>query len=345
MKIKRVNEILENTKEWIRYPDRFSFGDIALDLYDLHRLHNKNYKKYSVGKLNDWRQIPLMPSSQFSKRKVQLNNFLGSVPSNEVEFISRGTKPKHHVLRDTEYLRTSIFNNFSYNIMNIDGLPSNRLVYLNNKKPNSLLSYIFEYLSTLYDFRGIYEYVDPRDTLAVEQFVNSTNTTQYEPLIIIGTPNAFYDFKLTIDSLSSNPVINTTSGVPTIIQFDDYIELSRMDLTLYELNEWLTKFFHTTTNDVIQVYYSTELSSQLFRWGDNPSYLIPHTASVRIVNPDTGEVLKSGVEGNLAFIDTANVWSCPFVVTDDLGVMYNNNNVVQITRKSDEVLKIGINPK
>src|ERR1700691_1463650 len=114
MKIDKINNILNNTKEYIKNPQNFSFNDIALDLYDLHRLHNKNYKKYSIGKLDDWHKIPLVPSYEFSKRKIQLNNFSGYVPSNEIEFISQSNKPKHHVLRDTEFLRTSITNNFSF---------------------------------------------------------------------------------------------------------------------------------------------------------------------------------------------------------------------------------------
>ncbi len=345
MRIQKVNTILNNTKEWIKYPYRFSFEKIALDLYDLHRLHNKNYRKYSIGKLDDWRKIPLAPASQFSKRKMQLSETLGVLPVNSMEFISKGEKPKHHLLRDTEFLRASIYNNFSYNILNIDGIPSNRMVFIDNKKSNSILSYMYEYLSTLYDFRGVYEYLNPLDPVAVKEFMESTSDQQLEPLIIIGTPNLFYDLKLTVDTLDVNSIVNTSAGVPTIIQFGDYIELSKMDLTLYELNDWLTKFFHTSLNDIIQVYYSTELSSQLFRWGENLSYMIPHTVSVRVLNPDTGEEMGPGVEGNLAFIDTANVWSCPFIISDDLGVMYNNNNAVQIIRKSNEILRTGVNPR
>lgn len=344
MKVKKVNEILNNTKEWIKYPDKFSFDEIAIDLYDLHRLHNKNYKKYAIGKLNDWRKIPLVPMSQFAKRRMQLSDFPGSNPPSEIEFISRGVKPKHHVLKDTEFLRASIFSNFSFNIMNIDGLPSNRIVFIDNKKPNSIKSYIYEYLTTLYDFRGIYEYVDPTDPKAVEEFISSTSSQQFEPLIIVGTPNLFYEFKLTVDTLTSNPLIDISSGIPTVIQFDDYFELSRMDLTIYELNDWLTKFFHTSINDVIQVYYSTELSSQLFRWGENMNYLVPHTVSVRALDPLTGEEMEDGDEGNLAFIDTANVWSCPFIISDDLGMVYNGTSV-KVTRKSNDVLKNGVNPQ
>jgi hypothetical protein len=343
MKIDKVNNILDNTKEYIKNPEKFEFGNIALDLYDLHRLHNKNYKKYSIGQLDDWRKIPLMPSYEFSKRKIQLNNFSGFSPSNEIEFISQGKKSKHHVLMDTEFLRSSITSNFNFNIMNISNVPNHRIIFLDDKKPHTILTYIYQWLSSLYDFREDYEYVNPIDHRAVEKFIESTNSRQYEPLIIIGTPNQFYQFKLIVDSINLNPIVNISSGIPTIIQFGDYLELSKMDVAYYELNNWLSSFFHTPTNGIVQVYYSTELSSQLFRWGDNLSYFVPHTLSVRVIDLTTGEEVEPGVEGNLAFIDVANVWSCPFIISDDLGIMYNNT--VQITRRSTETIKTGINPK
>jgi len=273
---------------------------------------------------------------------LQLENFNGFDPTNEVEFISKGQKSKHHVLRDTEFLRTSITNNFHYTVLG-EYDPNNRIVFLNDKQPNSLVSYICEYVSSVYDFRGIYEYVDPNDRKAVEEFISSTNSKQYEPLIVIGTTNQFYQFKLTIDTLDSNPIVDKTSGEPILLQFGDYIEFSKMDLTYYELNDWLTNFFHISNVGIVQVYYNTELSSQLFRWGDNLSYFVPHNVAVRVLDPDTGKELPTGVEGNLAFIDTANVWSCPFIISDDLGIMYNSNSV-QITRRSDEVLKTGVRP-
>ena len=345
MKINKINDILNNTKEYIKNPNSFTFGDIALDLYDLHRLHNKNYKKYSIGKLDDWHHIPLVPSYEFSKRKFQLNNFNGFIPSNEIEFISKGKKPKHHTLLDTEFLRSAITSNFSFNVMNMIGVPTSRIIFLDNKKSNSLLSYIYEYLSIISDIHGIYNYVDPTDKKSVAEFFMASNiSSQYEPLVIVGTPNQFWSFKMTIDALDNNPIVDISSGQPTIIQFGDYFELSKMDLTLSELNYWLKDFFHTNINNIIQVYYSTELSSQLFRWGNNLSYLIPKTVAVRAIDPFTGEQLESGVEGNLAFVDVANVWSCPFIISDDLGIMYSDNSV-QIIRRSNEIIKTGVQPK
>ena len=344
MKISKINDILNNTKEYIKNPDKFHFGDIALDLYDLHRLHNKNYKKYSIGKLDDWHNIPLVPAYEFSKRKFQLSNFSGFAPSSEIEFISQGKKPKHHSLIDTEFLRIGVSSNFT-NIVLSTHNPHNRIVSIDDKKSNSLPSYIREYLTTVYDFIGVYDYVEPTDAVAVKEFMSSIGSEQYGPLIIMGTPNQFYQLKLTIDTLSSNPIVNIFSEEPMIIQFGDYIELSKMDLTYYELNNWLSKFFHTSLNNIIQIYYSTELSSQLFRWGDNLSYLVPRTMSVRIIDPITGEGLESGAEGNLAFVDIANVWSCPFIISDDLGIMYNNDRSVQITRRSDDITKTGVRPK
>lgn len=347
MKISKINDILNNTKEYIKHPEDYNFGDIALDLYDLHRLHNKNYKKYSIGKLDDWHKIPLVPAYEFSKRKFQLNNFNGFIPTNEIEFISKGQKPKHHSLLDTEFLRASITNNFSFSVMNISHIPSNRIIFLGDKQPNSLLSYIYEYLAEINDTSGTYNYVNPTDKNAIEDFFKSYSVSQkYEPLTVVGTPSQFLLFKLTVDSSEVNPIIDVSSGHPTLVQFGDHLELSSMGTSLFELNYWLKDFFHTDINNIIQIYYATELSSQLFRWGDNATYFIPPTVSVRVLDPFTGEQLDSGVEGNLAFIDIANVWSCPFIISDDLGVMHRySDHSVQITRRSNETLKTGIAPK
>ena len=96
------------------------------------------------------------------------------------------------------------------------------------------------------------------------------------------------------------------------------------ELIRKELHEKLYKSFKP--NQILSEYGMTELSSQAYSLGNE----IFHTGqSMRVmcrsIN-DPLEKLKNGATGGLNFIDLANIHTCSFIATDDIGVVLNHSS-------------------
>jgi hypothetical protein len=331
---KRVNEIISNTMDYIKNPefrgvDSNNFGKIALNLYDLHRELNPVYKKYDIGPLTDYRQIPLMPIGEFKKGDVGIV-ISERMPFPGVEFHSSGTtqndKSKHRMY-DTEAYRASIANCFDFYVTTITP-PTHRVILLTPKLSNSSLYYMMSYISELKDYRGIREefsgMTDPERTRDfIEDLSNET-----EPVILFGTSLAFYDLKETIESLGLESI-----SLPRNSLFIETGGWKGRDikLTPKQLTSWIMDYFDIPQINSLREYSMSEISSQLYSWenSDTVKYSGPEWLLVRCVDPLTQTEVPKGESGIISFVDLANVWSCPFILTEDVGHFENDMLVLE----------------
>jgi len=316
----KLNKTVKEVIEFVNKPDTKSFGKIALELYNLHRESNPVYKKYDRGELKDWREIPLMPISEFK------NGDVGIVPSDRmpfpgVEFHSSGTtgrdKSKHRMY-DTEAYRAAIAGSFSYYVDD-NTVPVYRVVLLTPTLANSSLYYMMSYISELHDHRGIREqFSDMTDSEKVKGFVEDLVSYNDGPVLLFGTSLAFYDF---IESVKSAGLekIQLPSG-STFIETGGW-KGRNITITPQELTNSVIEFFGLIPDDAQREYSMSEISSQLYSSGnlDPVEYMFPEWLSVRLVDPLTQTEVKFGETGIISFVDLANVWSCPFILTEDLG--------------------------
>ena len=320
-----VDKIISSAIELIKSPHvdfgGKNFNQIALDLYDLHRELNPVYKKYEIGPLTDWRTIPLMPIGEFKKSDVGIT-LSDRMPFPGVEFHSSGTtqgdKSKHRMY-DTEAYRASIANSFSFLVDEITP-PTHRVVLLTPKLPNSSLYYMMSYVSELKDYRGIREEFDGmNDPERVKALIESLSQEE-EPVLLFGTSLAFYDLKVTIESLGLEPIQLLYNSI--IIETGGW-KGRDIKLTPNELTQWIIDYFGIMKLDALREYSMSEISSQLYSWenANPPTYSFTEWLSVRCVDPLTQTEVKYGESGVIAFVDLANVWSCPFILTEDIGHM------------------------
>ena len=99
------------------------------------------------------------------------------------------------------------------------------------------------------------------------------------------------------------------------------------ELIRKELHMMLNKSFKP--NKILSEYGMTELSSQAYSKGDE----VFHTGQsmkvlCRNIN-DPLEILNNGATGGLNFIDLANIHTCCFIATDDLGKRINNTSFLK----------------
>ena len=321
MESNKVNQIISSAVEYIKEPHfgLQGFGKVALDLYDLHRELNPVYSKYDKGPLKDWREIPLMPIGEFKKGDVGIT-LSERMPFPGVEFHSSGTTAKDkskHRMFDTEAYRASIANCFDFFVTEITP-PTHRVILLTPKLANSSLYYMMSYISEMKDSRGFREEFDGMtDPQRVRDFIEELKNED-EPVLLFGTSLAFYDLKTTIEGLGLDKVELPINSL--------FIETGGwkgrdIKLTPSELTNWIADYFYIPKISAIREYSMSEISSQMYSWeNEEPvKYSFPEWLAVRCVDPLTQTEVGDGESGIISFVDLANVWSCPFILTEDVG--------------------------
>lgn len=320
-----VNKVLSNAIEFINKPGNDKdFNSVALGLYDVHRKLNPVYKKYDIGPLDDWRRIPLMPISEFKNGDVGIV-LSDRMPFPGVEFHSSGTTKKDkskHRMYDTEAYRSSIAQGFALSIANYPH-PNFRVVVLSPRLANSSLYYMMQYISSLHDYRGELEQFDGMtDPEAVGKLVESFREEEY-PVLLFGTSLAFYDLMESITSLGLEKI--ELPGESMMIETGGW-KGRDIQLSPHELTNNAGEFFGLEKYALVREYSMSEISSQMYAWGNTnpPHYAPPEWLKVRMVDPLTQTEVKVGEQGIISFVDIANVWSCPFILTEDIGYALDN---------------------
>ena len=316
-----IDRIIAEAIWYIKNPlHKEKFGPIALGLYDLHRELNPVYKKYDKGPLTDWREIPLMPISEFKHNDVGLV-MSDRMPFPGVEFHSSGTtqgdKSKHRMY-DTEAYRAAIAHGFQKEIT-YTPFPKYRVVLLTPKLPNSSLYYMMSLFSELYDPRGIREQFEGMtDPERVKSFIELDLAKEEEPVLLFGTSLAFYDLMTTINDYALAPFELPIGSM--IIETGGW-KGRDIKLTASQLTARVSDFFQIGLQNCIREYSMSEISSQLWAWGNEsvPTYYAPEWMNVRMVDPLSQTEMPLGESGIISFVDLANVWSCPFILTEDMG--------------------------
>jgi len=325
MDSKLVDTILKDTKDFISKGSKeLKFNDIALSLYALHSELNPVYKKYSVGPVDDWRQIPLMPISEFKNNEVKLT-MSDRMPFPGVMFESSGTTQRDkskHFLYDTEFYRASMYEGFKDWIVpstDKSNLHSYRVVLLSKTLPHSSLYYMMSYLSEIYDYRGIREQWELlTDVEVVNELLGWLTDEKEHPVILFGTSLAFYDLMDTVKkgNLEFEGLTKGSKMIETGGWKGRDIQISPIDLT-----KEIQEFFGLDEFNCLREYAMSEMSSQTWHSGseDEVMYSYPRHLGVRIVDPLSQKDVEPGESGMIGFIDLANVWSCPFILTEDMG--------------------------
>ena len=147
-----------------------------------------------------------------------------------------------------------------------------------------------------------------------------------EPVLLFGTSLAFYDLMTTINDAALAPFELPKGSL--IVETGGW-KGRDIKLTPNQLTSRVQEFFGISIMNCIREYSMSEISSQLYGWGNtDPAYYHnPDWLSVRLVDPLSQTEVPIGESGIIAFVDLANVWSCPFILTEDIG-HFDNGKVI-----------------
>lgn len=291
------------------------FEKIALKVFRYQHENNKVYREFcdflntDVQKVKSLEKIPFLPIQFFKSRDV-----LSSQDKIQETFTSSGTTgmiTSQHLVTDVSLYEQSYrlaFSNFYGNIEDyvvLALLPS----YLERK--GSSLIYMVKDLIEMTNNEKSGFYLHNYDEL-IAKLIELDSSGQN--VLLIGVTYALLDLIEKQNFQLKNTIIMETGGMKG----------KRKEIIREELHNILCSGFGV--NSIHSEYGMTELLSQAYSMGNGifecPSWM-------QILIRDTEDALTYvdyGKTGGVNVIDLANINSCSFIATQDLGKKYSNNS-------------------
>ena len=268
-----------------------------------------NFLKVEKGNVKSLEQIPFLPIQFFKSHEVLSN----SIPIQET-FVSSGTTgmiTSKHLVTDVSLYESSYKNAFSEFYGNIEDYAVLALLPSYLEREGSSLIYMVKDLIALSNNGNSGFYLNDYDALIVKL---SDLDASGQNVLLIGVTYALLDLIEKQNFQLKNTIIMETGGMKG----------KRKEMIREELHEILCNGFGVTS--IHSEYGMTELLSQAYSLGDG-IFECPNWMSILI--RDTEDALTyvtTGKTGGINIIDLANINSCSFIATQDLGKKYPNNS-------------------
>jgi phenylacetate-coenzyme A ligase PaaK-like adenylate-forming protein len=291
------------------------FEKAALKVFRFQYENNLVYREFcdflktDVQRVKSLEQIPFLPIQFFKSHKVVSNEN----PIQEI-FTSSGTTgmaTSQHLVTDITLYEESYRKGFSEFYGNIEDYVVLALLPSYLERKGSSLIYMVEDLIQMTNNPESGFYLHNHDEL-IEKLTRLDNSGQN--VILIGVTYALLDLIEKHPFQLQNTIIMETGGMKGM----------RKEMIREELHEQLCQGFGVKA--IHSEYGMTELLSQAYSLGNGvfecPSWM-------QILVRDTEDALtyiKEGKTGGINVIDLANINSCSFIATQDLGKKYPNNS-------------------
>ena len=270
------------------------------------------YRKF-VGYLNinpqnvdELAKIPFLPIEMFKNHQILNKNI-----STDLYFQSSGTTQMNlskHFIADKNLYEESIYKSFEQFIGKPEDFIFLGLLPSYLEKQNSSLIYMVDYLMKKSDKpeNGYFLYNH-------EDLFKLLNQLKDKKVILFGVSFALLDF---LDYCSSNSQTLQLSDSLTVIETGG-MKGRKEEMTKDELLKILQNGFKT--DKIYSEYSMAELLSQAYSLGEN-IYQCPNWMRILVRNAeDPFNYEKDGRTGAINIIDLANIHSCSFIATQDLG--------------------------
>jgi len=296
--------------------DRKTFRDAALEVFHYQAKHCPVYRDYLAAlktdpsQITEIEEIPFLPIEFFKSHTV-----LSEGKKAEVIFESSGTtgtNPSKHHVADAGLYRESFLRSFYA----FHGSPEELCIlallpsYLERK--SSSLVYMMDHLIRWSKHEDSGFYLDQLDELsAILQKRNGDG----QATLLMGVSFALLD----LAEKHPMPLWNNIRVMET-----GGMKGRRQEMVRSELHQQLKEAFEL--ENVHSEYGMTELLSQAYSEGEGLFYA-PPWMNILIRDPnDPLALLPPGRSGGINIIDLANIYSCSFIATGDLGKVYEDHS-------------------
>ncbi len=325
-------------------PNRVRFESLALAIFRYQATYNPIYRSYlhhlnvRPEQITDLRRVPFMPIGFFKTHTVLTGAHPDSkILSDALTFASSGTsgqQTSHHVVPDPELydaVSTGIFEQTygplrDFHVLAL--LPS----YL--ERNNSSLVYMVQRFMTQTDSDASGFFLNNYDELT-EQLRQLIKQPDGKRILLIGVTFGLLDWAESERNLSF-----MENAQRVIFMETGGMKGRRKELLREEVHEILTRQLHVAT--VHSEYGMTELLSQAYSMGDG---VFRPSSTLRVFLRDINDPfslysddhLRTGERrtGCINVVDLANLDSCSFIETQDLGQYIGTDGVFGVSGGCD----------
>ena len=290
------------------------FEKIALKVFRYQYENNAIYREFcnllktDKGAVKSLEQIPFLPIQFFKSHEV-----LSSHEPVQETFTSSGTTgmiTSKHLITDVTLYEQSYRNAFSEFYGNIEDYAVLALLPSYLERTGSSLIYMVKDLIELSNNENSGFYLHNYDEL-ISKLLELDAAGQN--VILIGVTYALLDLIEKRKFQLKNTIIMETGGMKG----------KRKEIIREELHQILCEGFGVSS--IHSEYGMTELLSQAYSLG-NGIFESPSWMHILIRDPeDAITYVDPGKTGGINVIDLANINSCSFIATQDLGKKYPNN--------------------
>lgn len=291
------------------------FNSVALEVFRFQYCNNVLYRRFvdllsvDVSKVEQWEDIPCLPIECFKTNKVvsfeaePIDYFQSSATTSMVT-------SKHYFFTHEVYTR-SFLNTFSL----FWGNPSQYCIlallpnYL-HQTHSSLIFMVRELIKqTSCEYSGFYDAITPQ----LVEYLKAPERLS-KRLVLFGVSYSLLDLVESYDFSLADAIVFETGGMKG----------RRKEMVREELHGILTKGLGVKS--IASEYGMTELFSQAYSKGSGIYNCPPWMKiAIRDVNSPLIRVPR-GRAGGIDVIDLANIYSCSFISTQDIGRMHNDGS-------------------
>lgn len=272
----------------------------------------KNYIQYlglNPSNITQISDIPFLPISFFKSHDIIANNHTST--QNFLSSSTTGKGQSSHLVADINIYQKAFTNGFN--------------MFYGNPKEHCILALLPSYLertgsSLVYMANSLIQqsqhpnsgfYLDEWDKLAT---VLHQNEAKGQKTLLLGVSFALLDFAAKHPMQLKNTTIMETGGMKG----------RRKELTRFELHAELKEGFGVS--EIHSEYGMTELFSQAYAKKEGRFMCPPWMQAYTRTADDPFSYADYGKTGALNIIDLANIYSCSFIETEDLGRVYNDGS-------------------
>lgn len=313
---------------WPHIDNQSDFLNRTLDVFHFQYAHNPIYRQFvdALGKdpntVTHFQAIPFLPVSFFKTHQISTEKPKTDTLCFESSGTTGSVNSKHYVLHPDRYNQS-----FHYSFQQFYGAASDYIIlgllpsYL--ERNNASLVYMVDALIKESRQPQSGFYLDQTDQLAR---VLAASRSSGKKVLLLGVTFALLDFAAQYPMDLSHVTVMETGGMK-----GRKAEWTRTQVHEFLKETWQLKQVHSE-------YGMTELLSQAYARKDGIFHCPDHMRIlVRDVN-DPFDIANAG-SGLINIIDLANIYSCSFIATDDIGQLARDGSFEVLGRADHSALR------
>ncbi|BDS12263.1 acyl transferase [Aureispira anguillae] len=310
-----MNRIYQTLKLHINNVNESTFEQVALAVFRYQVQNNRLYQQFinllgiSIQDVKNLQQIPFLPIQFFKYHTIKSQDW-----SSEVIFTSSGTTLKHpskHHVRSLDWYKHCAFQTFEAAYGSLQNYAVVALLPSYLERTGSSLVFMAEQFiqRSQHPLSGFFLY-NTDELIKVLGHCQKEN----QPVLLLGVTYALLDLAKKYPQALRQVILMETGGMKG----------KRAEMTKAAVHQELKTAFQLET--IHSEYGMTELLSQAYSKGNG---IFQPSRLMRVLIRETTDplnILPSQKTGGINIIDLANIDTCSFIATDDLGRSFEDGS-------------------